>query len=120
MASARRSSRVLRWAGVESPAHQLPLKRALLVANFSEGRDVSDHAVLAELATRVGLDDARAREVLASGLFADEVRAAERFFQEAGIRSVPAVIIERRLLVSGGQPPEVFVQALRQAARADN
>lgn len=112
--------RLLHWAGVESPAHQLPLKRALLVANFSEGRDVSDHAVLAELASGVGLDDARAREVLASGLFADEVRAAERFFQEAGIRSVPAVIIERRLLVSGGQPPEVFVQALRQAARADN
>ena len=112
--------RLLHWAGVESPMHQLPLKRAVLVANFSEGRDVSDHAVLAELATGVGLDDARAREVLASGLFADEVRAAERFFQEAGIRSVPAVIIERRLLVSGGQPPEVFVQALRQAARADN
>ena len=112
--------RLLHWAGVESPMHQLPLKRALLVANFSEGRDVSDHAVLAELATGVGLDDARAREVLASGLFADEVRAAERFFREAGIRSVPAVIIERRLLVSGGQPPEVFVQALRQAARADN
>lgn len=112
--------RLLHWAGVESPAHQLPLKRALLVANFSEGRDVSDHAVLAELATGVGLDDPRAREVLASGLFSDEVRAAERFFREAGIRSVPAVIIERRLLVSGGQPPEVFVQALRQAARADN
>ncbi len=112
--------RLLHWAGVESPMHQLPLKRALLVANFSEGRDVSDHAVLAELAAGVGLDDARARDVLASGMFADEVRAAERFFQEAGIRSVPAVIIERRLLVSGGQPPEVFVQALRQAARADN
>lgn len=112
--------RLLHWAGVESRMHQLPLKRALLVANFSEGRDVSDHAVLAELASGVGLDDARAREVLASGMFADEVRAAERFFQEAGIRSVPAVIIERRLLVSGGQPPEVFVQALRQAARADN
>ena len=110
--------RLLHWAGVESPTHQLPLKRALLVANFSGGRDVSDHAVLVELATGVGLDDARAREVLASGLFADEVRAAERFFQEAGIRSVPAVIIERRLLVSGGQPPEVFVQALRQAAQA--
>lgn len=112
--------RLLHWAGVESPMHQLPLKRAVLVANFSEGRDVSDHAVLAELAAGVGLDDARARDVLASGMFADEVRAAERFFQEAGIRSVPAVIIERRLLVSGGQPPEVFVQALRQAARADN
>ena len=112
--------RLLHWAGVESPMHQLPLKRALLVANFSEGRDVSDHAVLAELAAGVGLDDARARDVLASGMFAEEVRAAERFFQEAGIRSVPAVIIERRLLFSGGQPPEGFVQALRQAARADN
>ena len=109
--------RLLHWAAAEAPARQLPLKRALLVANFSEGLDVSDHAVLAELAAGVGLDPVRAREVLASGLYADEVRAAERFFQELGIRSVPAVIIERRLLVSGGQPPEVFVQALRQAVQ---
>ena len=113
--------RLLHWAEVEAPQRQLPLKRALLVANFSEGRDIGDHAVLAEVAAGVGLDAARAREVLASGAFADEVRAAEQFFRGLGIGSVPAVIIEKKHLVSGGQPPEVFERALREiaAAKAD-
>jgi len=45
-----------------------------------------------------------------------EVRAAESFFQRAGIRSVPAIIINEKHLISGGQPPEVFEEALRQIA----
>ena len=42
------------------------------------------------------------------------MRAQERFYQQNGINSVPAVIINERHLISGGQPPEVFEQALRQ------
>lgn len=108
--------RLLHWAAAEAPERQLPLKRALLVANFSEGRDISDHAVLAEVAAGVGLDAARAGAVLAGGEFADAVRDAEKFFQSLGISSVPAVIVERKHLVSGGQPPEVFERALREIA----
>ena len=51
--------------------------------------------------------------------FADEVREAERFWQEAGIQSVPAVVIDRKHLISGGQPSEAFEQALRQIAADD-
>ena len=47
---------------------------------------------------------------------AQDVRAQEQFFQRAGIHSVPAIIINRQHLISGGQPPEVFEQALRQVA----
>lgn len=108
--------RLLHWAAVEAPDRQLPLKRALLVANFSEGRDISDHAVLADVAAGVGLDAERAGAVLAGGDFADAVRDAEKFFQGLGISSVPAVIVERKHLVSGGQPPEVFERALREIA----
>jgi len=108
--------RLLHWAAAEAPERQLPLKRALLVANFSEGRDISDHAVLAEVAAGVGLDAARSGAVLAGGEFADAVRDAEKFFQGLGISSVPAVIVERKHLVSGGQPPEVFERALREIA----
>lgn len=57
-------------------------------------------------------------EVLASGAFANEVREAEEFFRRNGINSVPAVIIEKKHLVSGGQPPEVFERALREIAAA--
>lgn len=110
--------RLLHWAALEAPQRQLSLKRALLVANFSEGRDIGNHEVLAEVAAGVGLDAARAREVLASGAFANEVREAEEFFRRNGINSVPAVIIEKKHLVSGGQPPEVFERALREIAAA--
>ena len=108
--------RLLHWAAAEAPERQLPLKRALLVANFSEGRDISDYAVLAEVAAGAGLDAQRASAVLAGGEFADAVRDAEKFFQGLGISSVPAVIVERKHLISGGQPPEVFERALREIA----
>ena len=111
--------RLLHWAAGEGDGRQLALKRALLVANFSEGCNISDHAVLAEVAAGVGLDAQRAGAVLAGGEFADAVRDAEKLFQGLGISSVPAVILERKHLISGGQPPEVFERALRDiAARA--
>jgi predicted DsbA family dithiol-disulfide isomerase len=109
--------RLLHWAGVEGAAgQQRELKHALLEAYHGRGRNPGAHDVLLELAAQVGLPVGRAREVLASGAFADEVRAAERFWQDAGIHSVPAVVIDRRHLISGGQPAEVFEQALRQIA----
>jgi predicted DsbA family dithiol-disulfide isomerase len=109
--------RLLHWAGVEGPpGSQHALKRALLRAYHGEGRNPAAHAVLLELAIAVGLDGERAREVLARNEFAADVREAERFWQQAGINAVPAVVINRRHLVSGGQPPEVFAQALRQIA----
>jgi predicted DsbA family dithiol-disulfide isomerase len=109
--------RLLYWAGVEGPAgSQHALKKALLQAYHGEGRNPGAHEVLLELAAAVGLDAARAREVLASKQFTDEVRQAERFWQEAGIDGVPAVVINRRHLIQGGQPPEVFAQALRKIA----
>jgi predicted DsbA family dithiol-disulfide isomerase len=106
--------RLLHWAG--DAGHQLDLKRALLRAYFTDGRNVADHDTLVDIAAGVGLPADRARAILASDEFAAEVRAVEQFFQQAGITGVPATIIERKHLVSGGQPPEVFEQALRQIA----
>ncbi len=109
--------RLLHWAGVEGAAgQQRALKHALLTAYHGEGRNPGAHDVLLELATQVGLPPERAREVLERNEFADEVREAERFWQEAGIQSVPAVVINRQHLISGGQPSEAFEQALRQIA----
>ena len=109
--------RLLFWAGVEGPAgSQRALKHALLGAYHGEGRNPGAHDVLLELAGRVGLSIERAREVLERGEFADHVRQAERFWQEVGIHSVPAVIVDRRHVISGGQPSAVFEQALRKIA----
>ncbi|HTR07978.1 MAG TPA: DsbA family oxidoreductase [Paraburkholderia sp.] len=104
--------RLLHWAGIEGK--QLPLKLALLRAYHGDGKDTSDHAMLVAAAQSVGLDAARAREVLESGQYADEVRAEEREYQAAGIQSVPAIIFNERYLVNGGQPVETFERAIQQ------
>jgi predicted DsbA family dithiol-disulfide isomerase len=109
--------RLLFWAGIEGPpGAQRALKRALLAAYHGEGRNISAPDVLLELAAGAGLSAERAREVLERGEFVEEVRQAERFWQEIGIHSVPAVIVDRKHLISGGQPSAVFEQALRQIA----
>jgi predicted DsbA family dithiol-disulfide isomerase len=109
--------RLLHWAGVEGePGAQRALKHALLQAYQGEGRNPSDASVLLDCASQAGLDATRAAQVLQEGTFAQEVRQAEAFWQQAGISSVPSIVVDRRHLIQGGQPPEVFVQALRRIA----
>lgn len=112
--------RLLYWAGQRSADAQLALKQALLRAYFTEGRDVSSHEVLAGIAEKAGLDGAEASEVLASGRYGKEVRGLEETQTAQGIRAVPSVILDGRLLVQGGQPPEVFEKALRHAVATRN
>jgi predicted DsbA family dithiol-disulfide isomerase len=106
--------RLLHWA--EMQGLQRELKLALFETYFTKGESPGSHEVLARVAGEVGLDAAEAAEVLASGAYAEEVREQEAFFQRQGITAVPAIIINQRHLISGGQPPEVFEQALRQIA----
>jgi predicted DsbA family dithiol-disulfide isomerase len=106
--------RLLHWA--EQEGRQAVLKHALFYAYFTEGRSPADHGVLVAAAAKAGLDGNAAREVLASGRYAEEVRNAEQLWRSRGINSVPAVVINGRHLISGGQPPEAFEQALRQIA----
>jgi predicted DsbA family dithiol-disulfide isomerase len=106
--------RLLCWA--EQAGHQRELKHALLQAYHGQGRNPSDPDVLLDLVAAVGLDVEQAREILNGEAFADTVREREQFWQRAGIQSVPAIVIERRHLISGGQPVEVFEQALRRIA----
>ena len=79
---------------------------------------MSDHDTLVDIANSVGLPADLAREILASDAFAEDVRTAEQFFLQQGIHAVPAVIIDRKHLISGGQPVEVFERALREIAAA--
>jgi len=110
--------RLLYWAGTVCDARQRELKHALLTAYHTNAENPGARDVLVRLVGEVGLDVDRARAVLDSGEYADAVRERERFWQERGIHSVPAVVIDDRHLISGGQPPEVFEQALRQIAAA--
>jgi predicted DsbA family dithiol-disulfide isomerase len=109
--------RLLCWAEEAGPpGAQARLKHALLTAYHGQARNPSDPAVLIELATAAGLDAERARQILDGDDYAAGVREREQFWQGAGIQSVPAIVIDRKHLISGGQPPEVFEQALRRIA----
>jgi predicted DsbA family dithiol-disulfide isomerase len=109
--------RMVRWAAHEGPPEaQHALKRSMFQAYHGEGRNPADPSVLMELVENAGLDVDRARAVLDSKEFGEEVRAAEQFWQNLGIHGVPAVIINRKHLISGGQPSAVFERALRELA----
>ena len=108
--------RLLHWAEEEDEGRQRALKHALFEAYFTRGESPGDHAVLLAAVESVGLDRARAAAILGSDEYAAEVRERERMYLDAGIHSVPAVIINDRHLISGGQPAQVFAQALRQIA----
>jgi predicted DsbA family dithiol-disulfide isomerase len=108
--------RLLLWALEEG--RQVALKKILLRAYFSEGANPSDQQTLMRLAGEAGLDEAKARKVLEAGAFAEEVRELEGFYQQRGINSVPAMVLNGRHLVSGSQSIEYYEQMLRQMAMA--
>jgi predicted DsbA family dithiol-disulfide isomerase len=106
--------RLLHWA--EQEGRQRELKRGLFAAYFTDGRDPSDREVLVDIAAQAGLDPLRARDILESDRYAQDVRERERFYAERGIQAVPSVIVNDKYLIQGGQPVEVFEQALRRIA----
>lgn len=108
--------RLLHWAAEVGPDKQYALKKGLLEAYHGRAENVSDPEVLVRCAQAAGLDADQARAILASDDHALAVRSSEQMWQQAGISSVPAVIINRQYLISGGQPAQVFEQALRRIA----
>ena len=109
--------RLLAWAGeTAGPERQKALKEALFRTHFSEGNNLTDAGVLSRAAEAAGLDRGEAAEVLASGRYAAEVRSEQALWRSRGINSVPAVVVEGKYLISGGQPAAVFEEALRKIA----
>lgn len=108
--------RLIHWAGEQGLEAQGRMKAALLKAHFTDNQPLNDPEALIAAAGEAGLDVDEARAVLTEGRYAQEVRDEERLWQSRGINSVPAVVVENKWLISGGQPAEVFEQALRQMA----
>ncbi|QXL84499.1 DsbA family oxidoreductase [Comamonas sp. NLF-1-9] len=109
--------RLLHWQGEEgAPGGQRALKHALLKAYFTHGENPSEPALLLRLVAELGMDQQRARAILAGDTYASAVREREAHYRQLGIQSVPSVVLNDRHLIQGGQPPEVFAQALRQVA----
>lgn len=109
--------RLLHWAGTVDPAKQRALKHALLTAYHGRGENPGAREVLLAAAADAGLDATEAAAVVDdTDRYAAEVRAREHHWQQLGIHSVPATVIDGTQLVSGGQPAEVFERVLRQIA----
>lgn len=108
--------RVLHWAG--ETGKQTALKLALFKAHFTDGKDVSDHEVLIEVAGSVGLNEKRVRDLLGSDMFADEVRATEAEWQDRFISGVPAFIFNKKFMVPGAQDSDVFAQIIENKVLA--
>ncbi|WP_295165772.1 DsbA family oxidoreductase [uncultured Brevundimonas sp.] len=108
--------RLLHWAHETAPEKQKALKQALFTAHFTENKNLTDAGVLTTAAEKAGLDRAEAGEILVSGRYAQAVRQAEDLWRARGITSVPAVVVEGKYLISGGQPASVFEEALRKIA----
>jgi predicted DsbA family dithiol-disulfide isomerase len=106
--------RLLAWAKDEG--RQLDMKRRLLALYHTDQADPGDHDALVAAAEEVGLDGSAARAILESGRYVEEVRTEEELWRRRGIKSVPAVIVDERHLISGAQPSEDFERQLRRLA----
>lgn len=106
--------RLLHWAQIEGK--QAALKNRLFALYFSEGGNIADHDALVAAVTDIGLDGQAARDILATDQYADAVRAEERHWQSNGITAVPAIVINDKYVIMGGQPAETFERALRAIA----
>lgn len=106
--------RLIAWAGQKG--RQLEMKQQLFTLYFTDQQDPGDRDTLAAAAEAAGLDGAEAREVLTSDRYANQVRAEEMLWRQRGINSVPAVVVDDRYLISGGQPPEECARQLRGIA----
>lgn len=104
--------RLVKWAREEGK--QTEMKQALFEVYFGEAKVVSDQEVLLSCVEAIGLDAVKAKQLLESDQYAAKVREEEATYQQAGITSVPAFIINNKHLISGAQETATFVQALRE------
>lgn len=91
------------------------IEEKLFEAHFTFGKDISDHAALTEIGISAGLDKLTVETMLKGTDFTDEVRYDEQTAQQIGVRGVPFFVFNQKLAVSGAQPPETFLGAMKQA-----
>ena len=107
--------RLLYWATKEYDLQkQATLKVELLKTYFCLAVNLDDQKNLLDAVARAGLDTQRAKEILNGSEFANEVRQEKTTYTNAGINSVPSIILNDQYLLEGAQPAESFVEAFEQ------
>ncbi len=107
--------RLLYWAAKEYDlGKQAALKVELLNTYFCLAVNLDDQKNLLDAVARAGLDTQRAKEILNGAEFVNEVRQEKTTYTNAGINSVPSIILNDQYLLQGAQPAESFVEAFEQ------
>jgi len=94
---------------------QNQVEELLFAAHFIEGKDISNHTILIEIAARAGIDSVLVKEMLDGKKFAKEVLADVNEAQQLGIQGVPFFVFNRKYAVSGAQPASSFLQVLEKS-----
>ncbi|WP_426230299.1 DsbA family oxidoreductase [Pararhizobium sp. DWP3-4] len=109
--------RLIRWALTEGGDTQSEVASLLFKANFEEGRNIGDHAVLLDIATEAGLDRTVIAALLASDADKDAVSEEIDMARGMGVTGVPCFIVDSKYAVMGAQSVEVLEDALRDIAK---
>ena len=107
--TALRLTELARDHGVHDAMHD-----RLMDAYWAEAKDIGDHEVLRREAETVGLPAEDVEDVIGGDRYGERVEASTREAYGFGANAVPAFVLDRRLLVLGAQPPELFEQAYAQ------
>jgi|TARA_B100000508_G_scaffold25564_1_gene18621 predicted DsbA family dithiol-disulfide isomerase len=109
--------RLLTWAREEDK--QTELKLAMFEAHFTDLKYLNQEEALLDVVESVGLDKEQARSILHSDKYVQTVRQEQDRFKQLGITSVPTFIINDKYAISGGQPSDSFIQALKQISEEE-
>lgn len=110
-----RAHKLLLWTLAQhGPEKQTELKLALFDAHFQQRRNVSDPAVLIEIAESVGIERAGAEAALDSAVLAQQALEEQRMAYDMNVTGVPAMLINGKFMVPGSQEPETYANALRR------
>jgi predicted DsbA family dithiol-disulfide isomerase len=107
--------RLIHWAGIEGKQNAAAM--ALFAAYFTEGRDIGDVEVLADIADAIGMDAAIVGRLLASDADTDDIRARDAQFREMGVSSVPTFIVAAQHAVPGAQSTDLWLSVMDEIIR---
>ena len=110
------AQRLIHWAGIEG--RQTAVVHALFAAYFEDGRDISDHDVLADIADGVEMDASMVRKLMRSDADQEDVRARDAQAREMGVTGVPTFIVAGQHAVPGAQPPALWAKVIEELAAA--